>query len=61
MADFVKFAKMRPMPDDNVAAWNRALQFVEETKPQPEPIAENESGVDTDTVKTSENHNETRS
>lgn len=39
MADFVKFAKMRPMPDDNVAAWNRALQFVEETKPLPESVA----------------------
>ena len=48
MADFVKFAKMRPMPDDNVAAWNRAYQFVEETKPQPvaDEASEEESATD---------------
>lgn len=37
MADFVKFAKMRPLPEDNTRAFNSAVQFVEETKPQPEP------------------------
>ena len=37
MADFVKFAKVRPLPDDNVRAMTRALDFVEETKPAPEP------------------------
>ena len=37
IADFVKFAKVRPMPDDNVKAYNRALDFVETTKPAPEP------------------------
>jgi hypothetical protein len=37
IADFVKFAKVRPLPDDNVRAWQNALQFVEETKPAPEP------------------------
>ncbi len=37
MADFVKFAKVRPMPDDNTRAMTRALDFVEETKPAPEP------------------------
>lgn len=48
MADFVKFAKMRPMPDDNVASWNRAMQFVEETKPLPEPeTEENDSDKET--------------
>lgn len=36
-ADFVKFAKVRPLPDDNAAAMRSALQFVEDTKPQPEP------------------------
>lgn len=37
MADFVKFAKMRPMPEDNVRTFNHAMQFVENTKPLPEP------------------------
>lgn len=39
-ADFVKFAKVRPLPDDNVKAFNRAQDFVEQTKPAPEPEAE---------------------
>lgn len=33
IADFVKFAKMRPLPDDNIEAFTNALRFVEETKP----------------------------
>ncbi len=33
IADYVKFAKVRPMPDDNVRSWQNALQFVEDTKP----------------------------
>lgn len=33
MADFVKFAKVRPLPDDNIASYDYALRFVEETKP----------------------------
>lgn len=33
MADFVKFAKMRPMPEDNEVSYQRALNFVNETKP----------------------------
>lgn len=37
MADFVKFAKVRPLPDDNVRSYNHALEFVEATKPLPEP------------------------
>ena len=36
MADFVKFAKVRPLPEDNEAAYNNAMKFVEETKPTPE-------------------------
>lgn len=36
-ADFVKFAKVRPLPDDNVKAFNSATQFIEDTKPAPEP------------------------
>lgn len=33
IADFVKFAKVRPLPDDNIKAFNSASQFVEDTKP----------------------------
>lgn len=36
VADFVKFAGQRPLPDDNVKAFNDAMQFVEDTKPTPE-------------------------
>lgn len=36
MADFVKFAKVRPLPDDNVKAFDNAVKFVEETAPRPE-------------------------
>ena len=35
MADFVKFAKMRPMPEENEVAYQRAMNFVNETKPVP--------------------------
>lgn len=38
VADFVKFAKVRPLPADNIAAYENAVKFVEETKP--EPVAE---------------------
>lgn len=31
MADFVKFAKVRPLPADNVTAYNNAYDFVTET------------------------------
>lgn len=37
IADFVKFAKVRPLPDDNNRAFARAQDFVEQTKPEPEP------------------------
>lgn len=39
IADFVKFAKVRPLPDDNEASYQRAVRFVEETKPDV-PVAE---------------------
>lgn len=35
MADFVKFAMVRPLPDDNVKAFDNAVTFVEATKPLP--------------------------
>lgn len=41
IADFVKFAKIRPLPEDNVGAYKSALQFVEETKPVVESDTEN--------------------
>ena len=47
MADFVKFAKVRPLPDDNVKTLNMAVQFVEDTKPV-EPSAEESSETDDD-------------
>lgn len=37
VADFVKFAKVRPLPDDNVKAFASAKRFIENTKPQPVP------------------------
>lgn len=46
MADFVKFAKVRPLPDDNVNTWKSAMKFVEETKPiaqLPETSVDNKS------------------
>lgn len=57
IADFVKFAKVRPLPDDNVRAFNSAMQFIEDTKPQPEPEPESESESEKET--TEENKIET--
>lgn len=33
MADFVKFAMVRPLPDDNETLYRNAIDFVESTKP----------------------------
>lgn len=44
IADYVKFAKMTPLREDNIKSFDAALQFVEDTKPLP---VEN-----TDSVKT---------
>lgn len=33
MADFVKFAKVRPLPADNISAYDNAWKFVIETRP----------------------------
>lgn len=48
-ADFVKFAKVRPLPEDNNRAFNSALQFVEDTKPQP-PLEKTDESSGTDAV-----------
>lgn len=44
MADFVKFAKVRPLPDDNVAAMTQAVKFIDDTRPA--PVAESSDGSD---------------
>lgn len=41
-ADFVKFAKARPLADDNEQAYTQATRFVEITRPI-EPVPENEN------------------
>ena len=41
IADFVKFAKVRPLPDDNIKAFNSAIKFVEDSKPLPPVDPEN--------------------
>lgn len=46
MADFVKFAKVRPLPDDNVLAFDNARRFVEETKPVVALVEKNEDNND---------------
>lgn len=40
VADFVKFAKVRPLPEDNIASFESAVRFVNETKPVPKPEEE---------------------
>lgn len=44
IADYVKFAKMQTLADDNEIAFQRTLNFVEQTKPVP---AEEEGATDT--------------
>ena len=39
-ADFVKFAKVRPLPDDNTRSFRSAQQFVEDTRPRPQTTEE---------------------
>ena len=53
IADFVKFAKVRPMPDDNIKAFNSAVKFVEDSKPL--PPAEDETLADSDKKEGSSN------
>lgn len=45
IADFVKFAKVRPLPDDNVKSFNSAIKFVEDSKPVP-VVEESTDGTD---------------
>ena len=49
LADFVKFAKMRPLPDDNEQVMRYAETFVEETKPEEKaPESENQASEKTE-------------
>ncbi len=43
MADFVKFAAVKPLPDDNIKTYNTIYDFVESTKPVPTPEEEAEA------------------
>ncbi|MGM9804295.1 MAG: cell wall anchor protein [Muribaculaceae bacterium] len=40
LADFVKFANMRPLSDDNELAYQRAINFVDHTRPVEQPEGE---------------------
>ena len=42
VADIVKFANARPLADDNEAAYRRAVNFVEETRPVEQPETKEE-------------------
>lgn len=55
MADFVKFAKVRPLPDDNVLAYENARNFVEQTKPRPAEIQDGHPDSKSDVVKSGVN------
>lgn len=46
IADFVKFANIRPLPDDNIKSFNMAVQFVEATKPVEVPKDEADNKQD---------------
>lgn len=47
MADFVKFAKHTPPTDDNIRAFNNAVQFVELTRPLIEETTSEEGAKET--------------
>lgn len=44
VADFVKFAKVRPLPADSIAAYDNAEKFIEETIPQEKNEKEDKEG-----------------
>ena len=46
IADFVKFAKVRPLPDDNTKSFNWATQFVVDTKPSEQEDSQKEMRTD---------------
>lgn len=56
IADFVKFAKVRPLPDDNVKAFDSAVKFVEDTKPV---LTDSDNTLDADENPTEPSNNKT--
>lgn len=48
VADFVKFAKVRPLPDDNTKAFRNAMEFVENTRPVEQSEDDGKATVKTD-------------
>lgn len=55
VADFVKFAKVRPLPEDNIASFKSAVQFVEDTRPV-ENLTDSENEMTAKEVKTNNNN-----
>lgn len=43
IADFVKFAKVRPLPEDNKLAMDSAVRFVENTRPVEVPVSDSDT------------------
>lgn len=56
IADFVKFAKVRPLPDDNVRSFNSAMKFVEDSKPLPPAPADESDATTAADSKQTPNH-----
>lgn len=56
MADFVKFAKFKPLPDDNIKAFEDVIRFVEETKPLPEQEDSGSSAISSSEKKEDKNN-----
>ncbi|MDE6308731.1 MAG: cell wall anchor protein, partial [Muribaculaceae bacterium] len=59
MADFVKFAKHKPSTDDNIRAFNNAVQFVELTRPLVDETASGDGAQETETTQESQSENTT--
>lgn len=58
-ADFVKFAKVRPLPDDNTRSFRSAQQFVEDTRPRPQ-TTEEPATTDSPTESPTDSNNSTK-
>ncbi|MBD5332381.1 MAG: cell wall anchor protein [Bacteroides sp.] len=58
-ADFVKFAKVRPLPDDNTRSFRSAQQFVEDTRPRPQTTEEPDT-TDSPTDSPTDSNNSTK-
>lgn len=60
VADFVKFANMRTLPDDNEVAFQRAVNFVNETKPVEVAAADSETSAETGASATNKENKEVK-